>query len=170
MKSFILTLLATFTLTACETPYQKYSRHSNVIGGYTDLALSKDTYMVTMRTNQHTLPEKTFTMLFYRAAEIAQENGAQYFKVEDFQTNRSVNTHILPGWSSSNTSGNITYDPYMESGTFNAQSNAMYMPPQTIQSQSINMQVVIKLIRNSAKDDKDNLMDTKFVLENWQVQ
>ncbi|MGB4108035.1 MAG: hypothetical protein WBK55_09630 [Alphaproteobacteria bacterium] len=169
MKHFLIALVA-LSLSACSTPYQKKSSFNNIAGGYTELHLSPDTYMVTMQGNQHLEPESVFMMLFYRASEIAAQNNSRYFTIESFDSSAKLHNSVLPGWSSEQSSGTVTVNPYANTGNFNAQRSGIYMPPQTISGQEITMRVVIRLVADNSNIDKKKLIDGRFILDNWQVK
>lgn len=169
----IIILISALCLTACSTPYAKQNAFWNKNLGYRDMALGSDKYLISFRAGTgYDQPEDVLMKLFYRAAEVARDHGAQYFEVQDFSANTSVNTQVLPGWSSSSASGNVSYNPNMGYGTANVQSNGYYVPPQVMQTPVIEMRTVIKLVNNPSAEDKahkDNLVDTAFVFENWKV-
>lgn len=170
MKHFMPALLIVLFLTACATPYAKQNAFLNNNLGYNDMALGKDTFLVTFRAGTgYDTSEDVFMKLFYRAAEIAKKNGVQYFRVKDFHANNSINMSVLPGWSTRQTSGTINYNHYMGQGTVNVRSNNVYVPPQIIQTPIIEMRTIIELSRSPSKTGKDTLIDTSFILENWEV-
>ena len=68
-------ILLVFFLSGCITPYQKMG----LGGGYSDMALSEDTYKVTFRGNSDTSQEYVQNMLLRRCAEITIQNGYKYF-------------------------------------------------------------------------------------------
>lgn len=71
------TIILLFMLMSCATPYQK----KGLRGGYSDKRLSSDTYIVTFTGNGYTPGSTAELYLYKRAAEIARENGYQYFVV-----------------------------------------------------------------------------------------
>ena len=163
---FILLFLA-----ACSTPYAKQNPFLNGNLGYKDMILEQDTYLISFRGREnYDAPEDILMKLFYRAAEIAQKNGATHFEIASFDANRAVNKQMLPGWSMSSASGNASYNALGGYGTANAQGSSLYIPPQMVQTATINMRTVIKLVKDSSKADKKKLVDTAFIFENWKVR
>jgi hypothetical protein len=166
MKKVILICAACAALIACETPYAPKSVWS--YGGYEDLALKPGYYLVSFKGNsQVDTPQKVFQKLFYRAAEISKEQGAQYFIVEQFNANQTPQTTVLPAWGTSNAGGEVFINPTTGFGSYNTQSNGVYIPSQTINYQDIIMQTVIKVVKEPSPTEKDKLVDGAFILSNW---
>lgn len=52
------------------------------MGGYESKLLATDRYQVDVRTNSVTAPERAVSIVLTRAAEMARENGFEYFQIE----------------------------------------------------------------------------------------
>lgn len=65
-------------LEAC-TPYQPLG----ILGGYHDLRMGEDVFLVSFRWFRFTPPERIRDFLMLRAAEVALERGAPYFIILD---------------------------------------------------------------------------------------
>lgn len=82
------------TLAGCastgSTPYQPASSANAVQGGYSDTRLAEDRYSVTFAGNRLTSREQVETFLLYRAAELTQQRGYDWFVIVDKETERQV--------------------------------------------------------------------------------
>jgi hypothetical protein len=90
---FIPIFLTALLMLGCATSYQKEGLLS---GGYSDVQLDESTYRVTFTGNGYSTKEDVENMLLYRAAEITDANGFDWFTVNErdsdeeytFQLNR----------------------------------------------------------------------------------
>lgn len=73
-------LISMVALSSCATLYQKEGIFTN---GYSDLRSGRDTFVVTFRANEMTLPEKVRKYALKRAAAVTLKNGYRYFTVLD---------------------------------------------------------------------------------------
>lgn len=160
-------LLLVFFVAGCSTPYQENNQWNPIIGGYTDIPLSEDSYLITMHGSKNTSPEQVFMMLFYRASEITKQNGSRYFTVEGIDGTHKVTNVVLPGFSSSKTYGYASINPNTYSGQFSSQTSAFHMPAQSITSSEPIMRTAIKILPKSAKPKKDKAVDADFILKHW---
>lgn len=151
----------------CSTPYQENNQWNPIIGGYTDIPLSEDSYLITMHGSKNTSPEQVFMMLFYRASEITKQNGSRYFTVEGIDGTHKVTNVVLPGFSSSQTNGYASINPNTYSGQFSSQTSGFHMPAQNITSSEPIMRTAIKILPKSAKPKKDKAVDADFILKHW---
>lgn len=85
-----LTLVA--CLAACASPYQR----EGFGGGYSETQLSENIFKVSFRGNGYTSGDRAADMALLRSAEIALENGFQYFAVIDEQSSASYGTYTTP--------------------------------------------------------------------------
>lgn len=121
-------------LAACSTatPYQPINQASNAVaGGYASQQLATDRYRVSFRGNQYTSRERVENYLLYRAAQLAQQNGYQAFRVVRRETDRDVDQELVrqpvglgyggfaPYWSFGGGFGTSIYNPYV-GGSFYA--------------------------------------------------
>ena len=76
VKILVITFI-TILLINCSTPYQP----KGALGGYSSIKIENDTYKVEFKGNQHTKADVVFDNLERRCAEIAIENGFDYFVI-----------------------------------------------------------------------------------------
>ena len=76
MKKYYL-IISILLIFNCSTPYQPYG----ALGGYKSTAIDDNTFRVMFKGNQHTKAETVYNFLERRCAEIALENGCEYFIV-----------------------------------------------------------------------------------------
>jgi hypothetical protein len=78
---------------SCSTPYQP----SDFLGGFTELQLSSDSYQVSFGGNAYTSTQRAIDFTLLRCAELALENGYQYFVVidADNRTNERTSTNLV---------------------------------------------------------------------------
>src|SRR5690606_16005552 len=85
-KTFFLKLLVVFLVaTACSTPtpYQSADKRGN---GFSDTKIQSNRFRVSFKGNEKTKRETVENYLLYRAAEITQDQGQDYFVVDDKDT------------------------------------------------------------------------------------
>ncbi len=78
-------------LAGCATPYQPLG----IQGGYRELRMGEDVFLVGFRWNRFTPPERIRDFLMLRAAEVALDHGAPYFMV--LGQEKELRTDILHG-------------------------------------------------------------------------
>jgi hypothetical protein len=80
------------------TPYQPYVAEgaAGVHGGYSDVRISPDRYLVRFHGNDMTSRERVEGYLLYRAAELTVQNGFDWFMVDDRQMEHNVQTIVEP--------------------------------------------------------------------------
>ncbi len=89
---FWFSFLFLFSGCATSTPYQK----ANYLGyGYTSTLIDKNTARVGFKGNKLTDRADVELMLLYRAAEVSQDNGFQYFKLSRLQTDRQSEAELM---------------------------------------------------------------------------
>ncbi|MBM3184518.1 MAG: hypothetical protein FJZ64_04360 [Chlamydiae bacterium] len=78
-KPLVLAFLAfVMIFTACVTNYQKEGVFTN---GYSDFKSDEDTFVVTFRATEETLPEKVLEHALLRSSELTLKHGFQYFSI-----------------------------------------------------------------------------------------
>jgi hypothetical protein len=93
-------LLSAASLSACmtATPYQPYRPEltAGVHGGYSEQRLAPDRYLVRFHGNELTARDRVEGYLLYRAAELAVQNGYDWFLIVDRHIEHEVETYIRP--------------------------------------------------------------------------
>ena len=79
MKNLYILLFAVLLIQGCATAYQK----SGFAGGYSETQLDENVFRVSFRGNRYTGREKVADFTLLRSAELALENGYQYFAIID---------------------------------------------------------------------------------------
>ncbi len=91
MFNRLLVVTALVLLTAgCFTPYQPFELYGR--GGYQEKRISEDMYKVTYYGNHATPMETLNLLLLYRSAELATNNGYDYFVVLEERTRLPLST------------------------------------------------------------------------------
>tara|TARA_R110000772_G_scaffold60429_14_gene136543 strand:- start:595 stop:1188 length:594 start_codon:yes stop_codon:yes gene_type:complete len=92
----IMALMLMFGLVACATatPYQPDLSGQKVSGGYSDMRLAEDRYRVDFAGNIFTSRDRVEGYLLYRAAEITDQNGYDWFMLIDHRTERDRRTYV----------------------------------------------------------------------------
>ncbi|MEH6758059.1 MAG: hypothetical protein V7676_11140 [Parasphingorhabdus sp.] len=105
----IMGLFLVLGLVACATatPYQPNLHGQKVSGGYSDRRLADDHYRVEFVGNIFTSRDRVEGYLLYRAAEITNENGYDWFMLIDHRTERDRRTYV---------DRSPRYDPWYGSG------------------------------------------------------
>ncbi len=120
-KSFALAL-ASCSLISCTSPYQA----SGFTGGYTDMALNKDTYFITFRGNGFTSAETVQSYTLRRSAELTLSKGYKYFVIVTGGT--SVNTQVVrtPATIQTQSFGSFHGNGYGNTSYFGSGSSSNY--------------------------------------------
>ena len=87
MRTIIIILI--LSLIGCSTPYQP----KGALGGYSSEKIGKNTYRVEFIGNQHTKTVEVFENLERRCAEIAIENGYDFFII--YEDSSYINETIV---------------------------------------------------------------------------
>lgn len=96
--SFAASLSAAMLLSSCmtPTPYQPEVRGQRIHGGYSEEPLGDNRYRVTFDGNTLTSRERVEGYLLYRAAELTVQNGYDWFRIVDRETERDRRTYVEP--------------------------------------------------------------------------
>lgn len=162
-------------LTGCATSYQP----SSFSGGYTDIALNKDTYLITFRGNGFTSSETTQGYALRRAAEIALNKGYNFFVVLNSGTNASRQTYRTPATIQTHTStnfqgngfgntsfyGNSAFSHFNYSGYGNSTSYTTVNPGSEYEIQRYKSGLIIKLIHSNK--NYPSAFDSAIILSNY---
>lgn len=97
-KLIAAALTAAVAACATPTPYQPYRAElaGGVHGGYSDQRLAPDRFQVRFHGNALTSRERVEGYLLYRAAELAVQNGYDWFRIVDRHTEHDVQTYVRP--------------------------------------------------------------------------
>lgn len=181
MKKFKLTksstiLLVFFFLAGCMSPYQP----SGLGGGYTDMALSKDTYFVTFRGNGVTPPDVVQSYVLRRSAELTLNKGYKFFVITSGGTNVSnqivrtpatIHTQSagsLRGSGYGNTSyyENNAFSNYNFSGYDSSNTHTTINPGSEYEIKRYKSGATIKMLRNNK--GYPQAYDAAVILSNFQ--
>ena len=100
--SFLLTMLT--VLTACATPYAPVGIWGD---GFSETQLDVNVFIVRFLGNEFTSMERAVDFTLLRSAELARENGYQYFAVIDDETSMSTSTYTTPTTTTTNARGTV---------------------------------------------------------------
>jgi len=115
MLKFILSLMFLFFVCACATPYVK----SSPVGGYEETRLGKNIFKVTFSGNGYTSVSRAKDFAILRCAEVALENGYNFFAITDSESSATSMSMYVPGSSTSTYSG-VAHGTISGNGAFNA--------------------------------------------------
>jgi len=163
--------LALLTGCATPTPYQPLGAGgSRASGGYSNVRIAPNRYMVSFAGNSLTSRERVETYLLYRAAELTVEQGYDGFSIVERATDRNVETRVYrdpfsygryrwwrPSWRYRGSFGWRRWDPWF-GDPFWADS----IDVQTVQNFEANAEIV--MFRGQRSDDKS--FDAREVLAN----
>lgn len=98
MLSFTTSLSVAMVLSSCmtPTPYQPEVRGQRIHGGYSEEQLGDNRYRVTFDGNTLTSRERVEGYLLCRAAELTVQNGYDWFRIVDRETERDRRTYVEP--------------------------------------------------------------------------
>lgn len=176
MKTLLI-FLCFLLLVACATPYQPMGFD----GGYSDMALSRDTYKVSFRGNGLTLQDHVQTFLLRRCAELTIQQGYKYFIILDSNTNADQSFVTTPTTVRSNTSstytefgnvygqryGNNISGNYYSNGYGTQITNTTIDPGQTYAITRYATTVIMKMLVNNKKYPA--AMDAAVILSNFRA-
>ena len=99
MNKLLFFIIVTLLIQGCATSYQK----SGLSGGYSETQLDENIFRISFRGNGYSGRERVADFTLLRSAELAMENGFQYFAVVDANASTSRSTYTTP--TRSNTTG-----------------------------------------------------------------
>ena len=109
MKQIIIISVAMLFLQGCATSYQSDS----FTGGYSETQLDENVFKVSFRGNGYTRRDRVSDFTLLRSAELAIQNGFNYFVVIDANSYTSTSTHTTPTTTNTTASaygtGNYAY-------------------------------------------------------------
>jgi len=92
MKKLFLFLIVLFVLTGCATKYQS----TGLTGGYSETQLGENIFQVSFRGNAYTSSEKAVDFTLLRSAELAMENGFNYFEIVESGSHNKMSSYTTP--------------------------------------------------------------------------
>ena len=107
-KNKLIALLLAILLFSCATPYQNLG----FSGGYSDTKPSKNIFSVRFNGNGFTDLNRAIDFALLRSAEIAIENGYNFFSIIDQSNQTTYDIHTTPTYHnniSTNRNNSITY-------------------------------------------------------------
>lgn len=93
-KLLVLAPLCALIMSCASNPTPYQPADSN--GGYSELALNKDTYAVTFQGNEETNRDRVENYALRRSAELTLKNGYKYFVKVAGNTREDLSTHTTP--------------------------------------------------------------------------
>lgn len=98
LSGLLLSLVAAVTLGGCATTYQPVG----FTGGFSETQLAPDVFNVTFKGNGYTAQDKANDFTLLRSAEIALENGFNYFVIVDANQYSKHETYTSPAYATTN--------------------------------------------------------------------
>jgi hypothetical protein len=92
MKKIAFVFLAINLLTGCVTMYKPIG----LMGGYSDIQLGENIFKVSFRGNGYTRAERAANFCLLRSAEIALENGFNYFVIVESGQSSTISAFTTP--------------------------------------------------------------------------
>jgi len=174
----LVILLSVATLSACATatPYQPNLPRQKASGGYSEQRLEPNRWRVTFAGNSLTSRETVESYLLFRAAELTQAQGYDWFAIADRRTDKQTRSylqtdpfygswygshfgHFAPTWRYHGGHGWSTWHPHMGSPFF-----ASRIDVQTIQKFEATAEIVMG--RGAEPADDPTAFDARAVQEN----
>lgn len=166
-------------LTSCgviPTDYQP----AGIMGGYSELQISPDTYVVTFQGNQSTNADTVQTYALRRAAELTVQAGYKYFAIQNAGTSNDSYVVQTPtrvvsssnGFSSGSLNGTTNYYGNMAQSNYgfgamsSNYSNATIYPSQMYVRNRYTTKILVKMYKSPNK--KMQLLDPQIILRNFQ--
>jgi len=102
-KKFALfpVIIAALSLSACATPYT----HDGALGGYNDTRLAENVFQVSFQGNGYTSEQRVADFTLLRSAEVAMQNGYNYFII--VKEHESARSGAFTTPTSSYTTGSV---------------------------------------------------------------
>lgn len=169
-------LSAFFLLTGCASPYQP----SGFRGGYTDMALNRDTYFVAFRGNGFTSSDVVQSYVLRRSAELTRSKGYQYFVIINSGTQASSQIVKTPttihtqsfdrfhgsGYGNTSFHGSNAFSDYHYSGYGNASSDTTINPGSEYEIKRFKSGATIKMLHTNK--GYPQAFDAAIILSNYQ--
>lgn len=126
LQAFSLFIILSFISFACATSYQS----TGFTGGYSETQLDENVFQVNFKGNGFTSKERSADFALLRCAELASNNGYDYFTIIDAQQYTTNSTYTTPTQTKAKVSvyGNTAYG---SSTTYGGQTYNISKPSNT---------------------------------------
>lgn len=148
-----------FCLASCATAYKP----NGLTGGYSEMKLNSNTYVVNFRGNGFTSPERVKAMALLRGADLTKQNGFRYFAVMDADDRVNTSYHSTPTTITGNSFGN--YFGYNRFGTYSGSSHYTINPGETYAVNRYGSTLTIKMF--PAQNKQNDLLDADLILSQY---
>jgi hypothetical protein len=168
MKKIIFAFAFTaFFVCGCVTPYQPMGLE----GGYSDVRLNKNTYLVRFKGNGFTDKYELGELILRRAADLTAQNGYRYFYINSGKQDVDSSVIYTPGKIETKENGN--YNLYGNRMGYNESYNGTYIGNSTTEITAPNYRVVnrysdtilIRMYQNQNKNQ--NFIEAKIILNKY---
>lgn len=142
----------------CATPYQQAS----FMGGYKDAQIDSNTASVSFRGNAFTSKQAVQLDLLYRCAQVTLQDGFDYFRIINNDTEAKHSTYLTAGHYSEATSASAMGMGNMAFGS--ATTTGTYYPGQVHTHTKYGSDAVIKMFKGQKPQDDPNAYDAHDVV------
>jgi hypothetical protein len=173
-KRYVILGSIFYFLGGCATPYQS----GGFRGGYSDMALNQDTYIIGFRGNGYTSAETVQSYVLRRSAELTLQKGYKYFLIENGGTTVNRQVGQTPATIQTHSNGNFQgngygYDNgysrnYNFSGYGNSDTYTTVTPSREYEMDRYKSMVTVKMLHNNK--DYPQAYDAAIILGNYQQQ
>jgi len=163
MKALILIFLG-LLLAGCATGFHV----NNGLGGYSEMQLNKDTYLVNFSGNRYTNPNRVGALILYRCAQLTLNNGYKYFVIlNSSQQTSQYNMQIIQPRATTYYNGEGNYSGFGNMGTYNysGSANTIYNPGIAIPIRKVSDNILIKMFRSNK--GLPAAIDAKIIMGNF---
>ncbi len=132
MKTIAAVLFA-LLISSCATgtpyqPYQPYSLYGRPSGGYSEIPLDKNVFLVSFSGNGYTLEVTATIFALLRSAEVALDKGFKYFVVLESKSSLSQSTYNIPSQSYTTITPNYAGGFYANTTTYGGGTGIVSRP------------------------------------------
>lgn len=165
MKRIFIPLV--LLLQGCATPYQP----SGVSGGFSEMALANDVYIVSFRGNGFTSSDLVNAYLLRRGAELTKEKGYKYFvvlagnQVVDSAQIRTPTTINTTGHGRSSYYGNQYGNRFDLDGEHSFNAETTINPGNSYNIDRYRSKMIIKMLKSN--NFNNNALDADIILSNF---
>lgn len=137
-------------------------------GGYNEMPLSQNAYLIKARGNAFASQNKTIAIAMVRAAVIAKEHGYDRFLILDQATYNDLSTYTTTGTATTNSTtsltGNISGNRIRASG--HTISKTSYDPPQVHTISKPRSEMVVFFVSKS-DPQYDNALPVRSIIDRY---